>query len=72
MTIHAIFENGVFVPQEKVDLPDKTRVTLDAKPVLPFDEKKAIEGMQGVIAILNMRCASGDRDVAARHNEHEP
>jgi len=72
MTIHAIYENGVFIPQDKVDLPEKTVVTFDPRPVLPVDEGKALRGMKGVIEALNMRCASGDRDVAERHNEHQP
>jgi predicted DNA-binding antitoxin AbrB/MazE fold protein len=72
MTIHAIYENGVFIPQEKVDLPEKTVVTIDPQPVLPFDEEKALKGMKRVIEALNMRCASGDHDVAERHNEHQP
>jgi predicted DNA-binding antitoxin AbrB/MazE fold protein len=72
MTIHAVYENGIFVPQDKVNLPDKTLVTFDPKPVLPFDEANAAKAMKGVIAVLDKRVASGDTDVAARHNEHQP
>jgi predicted DNA-binding antitoxin AbrB/MazE fold protein len=72
MTIQAVYENGVFVPKEKVDLPDKTVVTFDPKPVTPFDEGAALRGMKDVLDVLDKRCSSGDRDVAERHNEHQP
>jgi predicted DNA-binding antitoxin AbrB/MazE fold protein len=44
MTIHAIYENGVFRPLEPVDLPDKSTVEIagvhvlkaPAEPVLPL------------------------------------
>jgi predicted DNA-binding antitoxin AbrB/MazE fold protein len=38
MTIHAIFENGVFRPVERVDLPESCEVELEIRQVK--DEKK--------------------------------
>jgi predicted DNA-binding antitoxin AbrB/MazE fold protein len=32
MTVKAIYEDGVFKPQEKVELEDKTEVELEIKP----------------------------------------
>jgi predicted DNA-binding antitoxin AbrB/MazE fold protein len=72
MTVHAIYENGVFVPKGKVDLPDKTAVTFEPKPDLPFDETRALEAMKGVREVLARRVVSGDRTVGERHNEHTP
>jgi predicted DNA-binding antitoxin AbrB/MazE fold protein len=72
MTIHAIYQNGVFVPKEKVDLPDKTPVVFDPKPELPFDENMAFAAMKGILETLDKRVDSGDTNVAEHHNEHQP
>lgn len=31
-TFHAVYENGVFRPTEKVDLPDRCEVEVEAPP----------------------------------------
>jgi predicted DNA-binding antitoxin AbrB/MazE fold protein len=67
-TIHAVYENGVFRPLETVPLPDRTEVEFEPRPVAPamnYDD-----GLDGIYAILQERYQSGEKDVAARHNEH--
>lgn len=67
-TIHAVFEGGVFRPLEAVDLPEQARVEFEpcmtAVPPPPAGDHEAL------YAILSERYESGERDVAARHNEH--
>jgi predicted DNA-binding antitoxin AbrB/MazE fold protein len=33
MTIHAVYENGIFRPTEKVDLPDRCEVEVEIRQV---------------------------------------
>lgn len=70
MTIHAIYENGVFRPVEQVSLPDKTLVELQVSRL------EGVASMPGALAkvyeILGERFESGHKDTAARHNEHQP
>jgi predicted DNA-binding antitoxin AbrB/MazE fold protein len=67
-TVHAGFANGVFRPKEPVDLPERAEVEFEPKVV----GRPADDGMDGVYAVLSERFASGEHDVAARHNEHQP
>jgi predicted DNA-binding antitoxin AbrB/MazE fold protein len=68
-TIHAVYESGVFRPLETVELPERTEVEFEPRPVAqPQDHN----GLEGVYAILSERYESGENDVAARHNEHQP
>jgi predicted DNA-binding antitoxin AbrB/MazE fold protein len=71
-TIHAIYENGVFRPIDPVDLPEHTAVEME----LRVEDKTAAapmsEGLAKVYAILGRRHSSGEHDVAARHDEHQP
>jgi predicted DNA-binding antitoxin AbrB/MazE fold protein len=69
MTIHAVFENGVFRPTEAVDLPDRCEVKVE---VLQITEEANKPTLDDVYAILSKRFNSGEHDVAARHNEHQP
>lgn len=69
-TIHAIYENGVFRPSEKVELPEHCEVEFEPRPVKPETKKSA--PMDGVYAILSERYRSGQRDSAARVEEHQP
>jgi predicted DNA-binding antitoxin AbrB/MazE fold protein len=66
-TIHAIFEKGVFRPLGNVDLPERSEVEF---------EPRLLNGKPGDLAqvydVLSERYASGEFDVAARHNEHQP
>jgi predicted DNA-binding antitoxin AbrB/MazE fold protein len=68
-SIHAVFENGVFRPVGQVNLPDPCEVEFEPRLVQPGS---ASPGLDEVYAILAERYASGENDVAARHNEHQP
>ncbi|MFL5245332.1 MAG: antitoxin family protein [Gemmataceae bacterium] len=69
MTIHAIYENGVFRPMQKVDLPDRCQVEVEVRQVTQESQKPTLDD---VYAILNRRHSSGEHDLAARHNDHQP
>ena len=69
-TIHAVFESGVFRPLEKVELPELTEVEFEPRPVLPSEDRN--KALDGIYAILGERYQSGEHDVAARHDEHQP
>lgn len=64
-TIHAVFENGVFRPIGPVKLPESCEVEFEPRLV-------SRRQMDEVYRVLNERYSSGQRDVAARHNEHQP
>lgn len=68
-TVHAIYENGVFRPSEKVELPEHCKVEFEPR-VVESTEWPAPSAE--VYAILSERYNSGEHDVAARHNEHQP
>jgi predicted DNA-binding antitoxin AbrB/MazE fold protein len=69
-TIHAVYESGVFRPLEAVALPERTEVEFEPRPVA--QQGKDSGHLDGIYAILSERYQSGERDVAARHNEHQP
>jgi predicted DNA-binding antitoxin AbrB/MazE fold protein len=69
-TIHAVYEQGVFRPLETVELPERTEVEFEPRPVLSLAEENGT--LEAVYAILSERYESGERDVAARHNQHQP
>ena len=80
MSIHAIYENGVFRPTDQVHLPERSRVILNAE-LIPngtnnIDRSVPAEiddeGLQEIHEVLSRRFRSGESDVAARHNEHQP
>lgn len=69
-SIHAVFENGIFRPTERVELPDQCEVEFEPKIVginPPSDS-----ALEGIYAVLSERYESGESDVAARHDEHQP
>ncbi len=70
MTVRAIFENGVFRPTEPVNLPDKAEVEFEPKVLLSEDADR--QAQQRIYELLGHSLPSGDRDVAERHNEHQP
>lgn len=79
MTIHAVYENGVFRPTTPVDLPEGFEVTFepkesDARQPQPTDPEFAHldPGLAKIYAILSHRYEGGEPDRAARHNEHQP
>ncbi|HEV3085456.1 MAG TPA: antitoxin family protein [Gemmataceae bacterium] len=69
MTIHAIYENGVFRPVEAVNLPDRCEVEVEVRTITSQPDKPSLDD---VYAILNKRFNSGDHEVAERHDEHQP
>ncbi|HEY3762313.1 MAG TPA: antitoxin family protein [Verrucomicrobiae bacterium] len=69
-TIHAVYERGVFRPLETVELADRTEVEFEPRPVAQHENGNS--GLDGIYAILSERYQSGESDVAARHNEHQP
>ena len=69
MTFHAVYENGVFRPTGKVDLPDPCEVEVEVRQIIEAPGKP---GLDDVYAILGRRHASGEHDLAERHDEHQP
>ena len=68
--VHAIFENGVFRPTEKVALPESCEVEFEPRVIHP--EEAMNVALAAVYEVLGRRYDSGEHDVAARHNEHQP
>ncbi len=67
LLIHAVYENGVFRPTDPVDLPESSEVEL--RLVAPATEEGRLSA---IYEILGSRFESGEPDVAARHDEHQP
>jgi predicted DNA-binding antitoxin AbrB/MazE fold protein len=67
--IHAVYENGVLRPTEPIDLPESSEVEVELRLVSPASEEKHLDA---VYTLLEARFNSGESDVAARHNEHQP
>lgn len=68
-TIHAIYADGVFKPTERVELPERCEVEFEPRPLQHPNPEAALTK---VYDILNERYASGESDVAERHDEHQP
>jgi predicted DNA-binding antitoxin AbrB/MazE fold protein len=69
MSVHAVYENGVFRPIEKIDLPDPCNVEIEVRQV---NSPPDVPSLDDVYAILGRRHSSGEHDLAERHNEHQP
>ncbi|MEO5959946.1 MAG: antitoxin family protein [Opitutaceae bacterium] len=69
-TVHAIFANGVFRPKERVELPEASEVEFEPRAVKPARADSA--SLTATYAVLAERFVSGEGDVAARHDEHQP
>lgn len=67
--IHAVYENGVFRPKEPVNLPESSEVEVELRMVTPASGEK---GLDAIYTLLEARFESGESDVAARHDEHQP
>jgi predicted DNA-binding antitoxin AbrB/MazE fold protein len=67
-TIEAIFEDGVFRPIEPVVLPEKCRVRFQPQLV----DGEIQQDLDAIYAAMDLRFNSGEHDVAARHDEHQP
>jgi predicted DNA-binding antitoxin AbrB/MazE fold protein len=76
MTIRAVYENGVFRPMEPVELPEGTVVQLQAPDevvdVRALAPPGTDEGLIRIYECLAQRYDTGERDLAERHNEHQP
>jgi predicted DNA-binding antitoxin AbrB/MazE fold protein len=72
-TIHAVFENGVFRPLHKVDLPEQTAVEFEPRVLGQTLHRGPgmSEGLAKIYAILGERYASGHEDTAESHSEPE-
>jgi predicted DNA-binding antitoxin AbrB/MazE fold protein len=70
MTVRAIYENGVFRPREKVNLPDQAEVVFEPR-VIRID-KAPSKAMAKIYEIMARRHDAGEIDFAERHNEHQP
>jgi predicted DNA-binding antitoxin AbrB/MazE fold protein len=68
-TIHAIYADGVFRPTEQVELPERCEVEFEPRPVAAHDVDAALAN---VYNILSERYASGEPDIAERHDHHQP
>ena len=69
-TIHAVYQEGVFRPLEKVELPEQTEVEFAPKVV--GNGRPKYGSMKGIIEVMSRRFHSGEHDIAERHNEHQP
>lgn len=69
-TIRAIYEHGVFRPTDDVELQENTVVEFEPRPITPKEDSST--ELKGIYAVLAERYDSGESDVAARHNEHQP
>ena len=74
-TIHAVYENGVFRPTTPVDLAEGSEVTIEPKSIgastsRPGDPDE--EAMAAVYETLSHSYQTGEPDLAARHDEHQP
>jgi len=67
--IHAVYENGVFRPTEPVDLPESSEVEVELRLVGPTPTGRRLDA---IYTLLDARFESGEPDVAARHDEHQP
>ena len=69
-TVHAVYEHGVFRPLQVVELPEQTEVEFEPKvisrPTGPY------QALTGIYSILSERYETGIKDLAARHDEHQP
>ena len=69
-TIHAIFADGVFRPQDPVELPEGSEVEFEPRIVWGAYSNGNV--LSKVYEILSRRFESGELDVSTRHNEHQP
>ena len=69
-TVHAVYEHGVFRPLGTVELPERTEVEFEPRPVVQSEGRNG--SLDSIYAILGERYQSGEHDVAVRHDEHQP
>jgi predicted DNA-binding antitoxin AbrB/MazE fold protein len=69
MTVRAVFQNGVFLPKDPVNLPDRCEVEFEprlTKPAATGDH------LDRVYSILSQSFDTDQSDLAQRHDEHQP
>jgi predicted DNA-binding antitoxin AbrB/MazE fold protein len=74
-SLHAVFENGVFRPVEHVDLPENSQVLIDVRPATRAEVSQPAgsdDAWDDVYEILSRSYPTGEPDLAARHDEHQP
>ena len=67
-TVQAVFEDGVFRPIGQVALPEKSTVEFEPRLL----ESRQTTAMLEAFEILSRSFDSGQNDLAARHDEHQP
>ena len=67
--IHAVYEDGVFRPTVPVELPERCEVEFEPRVVNRDGEQQSLDA---VYAALSERYSSGESDLSARHDEHQP
>lgn len=56
-----------------MSLPDQSRVRITFEPIDAAEaERERLESLEAIYEVLDQRYSSGETDVAARHNEHQP
>jgi hypothetical protein len=70
-TVHGRAHGRTIELEEDLGMPDGQEVEVQVKAVPPPAQPMS-EGLAKVYAILGERFDSGERDVAARHDEHQP
>jgi predicted DNA-binding antitoxin AbrB/MazE fold protein len=68
--IRVIFEKGVFRPITPISLPESAEFEVDPLPV--EQAEKVSKHQASIREILSRRYETGQSDLAARHNEHQP
>ncbi len=68
--IRAVYENGVFRPTDHVDFPENSVVEFE--PRLVNSQPMADPSTAAVYEILSRSYETGETDVTARHDEHQP
>ena len=66
----AIYEDGVFKPVHSVGLPEHTRVVVRVSTESGAAEREAAK--KRMFESLARSYDTGQSDIAARHNEHQP
>lgn len=69
-TVHAVYEHGVFRPLQGVELPEHTEVEFEPKII--SRPRAYAKARKEIYSILSERYKTGVKDLAARHDEHQP
>lgn len=68
-TIKAVYENGVSRPTEPLEMPEHSLVEFEPRPL---DRLESEANLDAVYEILSRRYETGQEDLSARHDEHQP